>query len=107
MSFAETIANEFDKYGQAVRIINGDDVFVTNAFVEPLRYRNTMYIGGEYRKLKGNDKYLYVGKPGFPLKEKITIIETNGTRCLVIRKETYWVKNSKIYDWAILKLLKD
>lgn len=107
MSFAENIANEFDKYGQEVKIINGDDVFITRAFVEPLRYKNKIYIGGSYRALKGLDKYLYTGKPGFGLKEKETVIETDCARYLVIRTETYCVNDSKIYDWAILKSLKD
>lgn len=108
MSLTESIAADCDKYGQKVKIINGEDVFVTNAFIEPLRYRNKIYIGGEYRALKGTDKYIYTGKTGlFDLKEKSTIIETKGLRYLVIRKETYWVNNSKIYDWAILELLND
>lgn len=103
MSFAENVAIEFDKYGQEVKIINGDDMHVTRAFIEPLRYHTKIYIGGEYRDLKGTGKYLYIGKPGFDLKEQTTVIKANGMRYLVIRVETYCVNDSKIYDWAILK----
>lgn len=107
MSFVENIANEFDRYGQEVKIINGENVNITRAFIEPLRYHTKIYIGGEYRDLKGTDKYLYTGKPGVNLKENLTVVESSyGDKYRVIRSETYYVNDCKIYDWAILEPLK-
>ncbi len=103
MSFAKKVAGEIDRYGQEVKIINGKDVFVTRAFIEPLRYKHKLYVGGEYRDMKGIDKYVYIGKPGFDLKEQTTVIKADGMRYLVIRVETYCVNDFKIYDWAILE----
>ena len=56
-------------YGEDITVINDDDTVLTRAFIEPLRYRNKIYIGGGYRTLgmKHSEKYLYIGIPDVPL----------------------------------------
>lgn len=105
MSLLSSVETSIDKYGVDVKLIDGDVEVRTKAFIEPLRYKNTLYIGGEYRSLKGTNKSLYVGKPAFDLKEGKTIVDESGIKYLVERAETYTVNGYKIYDWAILKCL--
>ena len=105
MSVLSSVETSIDKYGVDVKLIDGDAEVLTKAFIEPLRYKNTLYIGGEYRNLKGTDRSLYVGKPTFDLKEGKTIVDESGIKYLVERAETYTVNGYKIYDWAILKCL--
>ena len=105
MSVLSSVETSIDRYGVDVKLIDGDAEVLTKAFIEPLRYKNTLYIGGEYRSLKGTDRSLYVGKPTFDLKEGKTIVDDSGIKYLVERAETYTVNGYKIYDWAILKCL--
>lgn len=105
MSLLSSVETSIDKYGVDVKLIDGDVEVRTKAFIEPLRYKNTLYIGGEYRSLKGTNRSLYVGKPAFDLKEGKTIVDESGIKYLVERAETYTVSGDKIYHWAILKCL--
>ena len=91
--------------GRCIMTINqGGSEINTRAFLEPLRYRNKIYIGGEYRKLGflKREKYLYVGKSDHRLVENESVIETHGNKYIVKRCETYFVKDTPVYEWAIL-----
>lgn len=105
MSVLSSVETSIDKYGVDVKLIDGDVEVRTKAFIEPLRYKKTLYIGGGYRSLKGTNRSLYVGKPAFDLKEGKTIVDESGIKYLVERAETYTVNGDKIYHWAILKCL--
>ena len=64
-----------------------------------------MYIGGEYHCLGffKKEKYLYVGIADNKLTENSTVIETNGEKYIVKRREKYYVKDIPIYVWAVLQ----
>ena len=63
-----------------------------------------IYIGGEYRSvgMYNREKYLYVGKCDYPLKENESVIESHGNKYIVKRRETFYVKDTPVYEWAIL-----
>ena len=46
MSLMSCVDSEILRYGSQVTIISGEERVQTRAFVEPLRYRNKIYIGG-------------------------------------------------------------
>ena len=48
------------------------------------------------------EKYLYVGKSDHRLVENESVIETHGNKYIVKRCETYFVKDTPVYEWAIL-----
>ena len=98
------VIKSIQTYGEDVTVINDDNKVSTRAFVEPLRYRNKIYIGGEYRTLgmKHSEKYLYVGVPDVTLVENKTIIKRKDNEYLVKRVERYYVKEQIAYTWAIL-----
>ena len=104
MNIMPSVIKSIQTYGEDVTVINDDNKVSTRAFVEPLRYRNKIYIGGEYRTLgmKHSEKYLYVGVPDVTLVENKTIIKRKDNEYLVKRVERYYVKEQIAYTWAIL-----
>ena len=104
MSLLNCVDGEIGRYGSAVTICQDGRRVEARAFVEPLRYRNKIYIGGECRPLGAlrREKYLYVGQTTHPLKENSSVIESHGEKYLVKRCETYYVKDTSVYEWAIL-----
>lgn len=99
-----SVIKSIQTYGEEITVINDDNTVLARAFIEPLRYRNVIYIGGEYRNLdmKCSEKYLYVGIPDITLVENKTIIERKDEKYLVKRVEKYYVKEQVAYTWAIL-----
>ena len=104
MSILNCVDREIGRYGNEVTITQQGVSVNTRAFLEPLRYRNKIYIGGEYHQLGflRKEKYLYVGKSAHRLTENETVIEMQGNQYIVKWCETYYVKDTPIYEWAIL-----
>lgn len=104
MSLLNCVDKEIGRYGTGVVIRQNGECVSTRAFVEPLRYRNKIYIGGECRELgtTRREKYLYVGKSSHRLEENKSVIESRGGKFIVKRCETYFVKDTPVYEWAIL-----
>ena len=104
MNIMPSVIKSIQTYREDVTVINDDNKVSTRAFVEPLRYRNKIYIGGEYRTLgmKHSEKYLYVGVPDVTLVENKTIVKRKDNEYLVKRVEKYYVKEQVAYTWAIL-----
>lgn len=99
-----SVIKSIQTYGEDIAVINDDDTVSTRAFIEPLRYRNKIYIGGGYRTLgmKYSEKYLYVGIPDITLVENKTIVKRKDNEYLVKRVERYYVGEQIAYTWAIL-----
>ena len=104
MNVMPSVIKSIQTYGEDVTVINDADTVLARAFVEPLRYRNKIYIAGEYRTLgmKHSEKYLYVGIPDITLVENKTIVKRKDEKYLVKRVEKYYVKEQVAYTWAIL-----
>ena len=104
MNVMPSVIKSIQTYGKNITVINNDDTVLTRAFIEPLRYRNVIYVGGEYRNLdmKCSEKYLYVGIPDITLVENKTIIERKDEKYLVKRVERYYVGEQIAYTWGIL-----
>ncbi len=104
MSLLNCVDREIERYGSQVTICQGGKRVAARAFVEPLRYRNKIYIGGEYRPLGmlRREKYLYVGSAAHRLSENQSVIESQGEQYIVKRCETYYLKDMPVYEWAIL-----
>ena len=99
-----SVIKSIQTYGEEITVVNDDNTVLARAFIEPLRYRNKIYIGGGYRTLgmKHSEKYLYVGIPDIPLVENKTIVKRKDEKYLVKRVERYYVKEQVAYTWAIL-----
>ncbi len=104
MSIIAAVGETIKRYGCSVKLVTGEKTVNTKAFVEPLRYKNKVYVGGQYHRLgfKRSEKYLYIGSPEFKLSENLTVIEMNGQKYIVKRCETYYADDRSVYVWAIL-----
>ena len=104
MGMLNSVTAMIDRYGNSVTVKNGGINVKTRAFVEPLRYKNKIYIGGRYHPLGGydNEKYLYIGKPSIALGEEATVVECAGESYVVKRAELYRVSDTPVYARAIL-----
>lgn len=104
MGIMNSVAAMIDRYGNSVTVQNGGLCVKTRAFVEPLRYKNKIYIGGRYHPLGGynNEKYLYIGKPSVGLEEDVTVVECSGEKYIVKRAELYRVNGTVVYAWGIM-----
>ena len=104
MNVMPSVIKSIQTYGEDVTVINDDNKVSTRAFIEPLRYRNEIYVGGEYRNLgmEYSEKYLYVGIPDITLVENKTIVKRKNNEYLVKRVERYYVGEQIAYTWGIL-----
>lgn len=104
MSLMGAVSNSIAKFGGDVEVTQGGSSVKTRAIVEPLRYKNKIYIGGEQRSLGSlsRERYLYIGQPDVPLRANTSVIESVAGKYIVKRCETYFVQDRPIYVWAIM-----
>ncbi len=93
------------RYGSDVLIETDGTAQSTKAFVQPLRYKNKVYVGGQYHLLGmyKKEKSLFIGSPDARLSENRSVITANAERFVVKRCETYYIQSTPIYVWAILE----
>lgn len=105
MGIFDSVTETINRYGSSVKIKNNGQTVNTKAFVQPLRYKNKIYVGGEYHLLGYNrtDKSLYIGLPRYPLTENSSVIEMQNNKYIVKRCEIYYLKDYPVYVWAILQ----
>lgn len=105
MSFHKSIRNLIDKYGSDVTISDKDKTVKSKAFIQPLRYKSTMYndvrikLGG----FSDSRYYLYIGQAGndFSRSDNV-IIESIGKQYVVHSSESFSLMDEELYVWAVL-----
>lgn len=104
MSIFGSVLDTIKKYGNRVSISDGNAQVLSKGLVEPLRYKNKVYVGGKIRLLgkDQNEKYLYIGLPENKLTVDASVIESNNCKYIVKRCETYYLKDYPVYVWAIM-----
>lgn len=112
MGIFDSVAETINRYGSSVKIFAGGyggNYADARAFVQPLRYKNRIYVGGEYHRLgySKTDKYLYIGLPKYELTENHSVIEAHKNKYIVKRCEMYYLKDNPVYVWAILQAYGD
>ena len=104
MSIFDSVLATINRYGSNISIDNNGENIKAKAFIEPLRYKNRIYVGGQYHVLgfRRTEKYLYIGSPEYKLIADTSVIELQGCKYIVKRCENYFVKDRCVYIWAIL-----
>lgn len=106
----------FEKYGRRVKLtINRDGVhneYSYKAFVQPLRYKNKLYLRGKFTEIGKNkqDYYLYIGPPKYDISSVDAIadhLSFDGTEYLVYRTEKHNASGEDVYIWAIIRPVSD
>jgi len=100
----------FSIYGQDMSL--SDTLLNTStsfkAFIQPLRYKNKIYLRGKFTEIGKNreDYYLYIGPPDIDISavdgESKTLCD-GSTSYLIYRIEEHKIKNERVYYWAIIR----
>ena len=79
----------------------------SGGFIQPLRYKNKMYLNGVNTVIGFNSQghYLYIGPPDHDVSrlDSEQWIESNSQKFTVDRSEKVYFKNEVIYVWAIIR----
>lgn len=104
MSIIKAVDETIKRYGCSLSVCDNNSRLNTKAFIEPLRYKNEIYIGGKKHILGNsqNRRYLYVGLSDIKLNQNATVIEFRNNKYIVKRSETYFISDCPVYVWAIL-----
>lgn len=100
----------FKKFGREISLKQDDgwssEIFY--GFIQPLRYKNKMYLDGVYTVIgfDNQGKYLYIG----PAKHDLTNLNTttgyvfcDGVKYTVDRAEKVYYGKDPMYIWAIIR----
>ena len=79
-----------------------------SAFLQPLRYKNKLYMTGDFTPIGRNtqDLYLYIGPKEHDISqspETYTIHDQLGNTYIIDRAEKILFRNEVIYIWAIIR----
>lgn len=80
-----------------------------HGFIQPLRYKNKMYLGGINTQIGFNQQghYLYIGPP----EHDLTVFDSggwllcNGTKYKIDRAEKVYEGSKVFYIWAIIRVI--
>ena len=109
MNIEQTVRRFVGRYGCSVSLSADGTTFGTpyQAFVQPLRYKNKMYLEGTMTRIGYADQshYLYVG-PGdveiCGLSEKAVLLMDN-VRYRISRAERVVLADATVYNWAVIR----
>ena len=100
----------FRKFGREI-VLKRDDGWRSetfHGFIQPLRYKNKIYLDGVYTVIgfDNQGKYLYIG----PARHDLTVfdstaghVESDGVKYTVDRAEKVYYGASPLYIWAIIR----
>lgn len=104
------IEKMFQKFGREITLkrYDGWSSPVYHGFIQPLRYKNKIYLDGVYTVIgfDNQGKYLYIG----PASHDLTVFNTqtgyiyaDGAKYTIDRAEKVYSGNSPVYVWAIIR----
>ncbi len=99
----------FAQYGVSVRLTDGAGWYspAYGAFLQPLRYKNKMYLEGTYTPI-GRDStglYLYIGPAAHRLNAlpETARLLRGDRRYVIQRAEEVFLSDRPFYCWAVVK----
>lgn len=99
----------FEKYGRSASLCTADGASTAemNAFINPLRYKNKMYLYGVNTDIGYNSQghYLYIGPPtpDITLEADGQYILCNSKKYRIDRAEKVYRGNTVFYIWAVIR----
>ncbi len=110
VSLREKARRMIDRYGSKIVLTDEiNDVTVKGkAIIEPLRYKNKLYLQGRFTEIGRNkeDYYLYIGSPDMDISAVDGVfvrLECGEKSYLVYRTEEHRIGDENIYNWAIIR----
>ncbi len=100
----------FKNLGRKVTLTDGAKTESCKALIQPLRYKNKMYLDGVNTPIGYNSQghYLYIGPANHDLTgitDSSTWIASDGIKFKVDRSEKVYFGNQVLYIWAIIKTI--
>ncbi len=102
------------KYGRDVSLHTSDGWTsgVYSAFLQPLRYKNKMYLEGINTEIGSTEQgyYLYIGPADHNLKSlpyDAWIKDFEGNKYHISKAEKVFLGNDELYIWAIIKSIEE
>ena len=104
------IEGMFQKFGREISLKKDDgwssEIF--HGFIQPLRYKNKIYLDGVYTVIgfDNQSKYLYIGPARHDLTEfdvQSGHIEADGAKYSIDRAEKVYYGSKPLYIWAIIR----
>lgn len=100
----------FRKFGREIRLSRDDGWYspIYKGFIQPLRYKNKIYLDGVYTVIgfDNQGKYLYIGPPDYDLTNFDTStghLEADGMKYTIDRAEKVFYADTPVYIWAIIR----
>ena len=107
---ASEINKMLNKFGREITIktFDGWSTEIFHGFIQPLRYKNKIYLDGVYTVIgfDNQGKYLYIGPAEHDLTEFSTsdgYIYADGAKYTIDRAEKVYCGESPVYIWAIIR----
>lgn len=104
-----TVEDGIKKYGLSVYITESlwtSEVY--KAFIQPLRYKNKMYMSGDFTEIGHYREgyYLYLGPAKHDLsalKDNAELHTADGKSYFIHRAEKVYLDEKALYVWAVIK----
>ncbi len=83
------------------------------AYIQPIRYKNKVYLEGDFTEIgvNGNDMYLYLGPSKHDLSvdtKELRVVDYSNSRVFSVDKaEKVYFDGKVFYIWAVLRLNKE
>lgn len=109
-----TVNDIIKVFGRSV-FLQGEDGWkspIFNAFIQPLRYKNKLYVEGVHTPIGVNkyDNYSYMG----PVSHDITkldssfrLVDSDKTKYIIDKSEKIYFGDSPVYIWAVIRKVKE
>ena len=99
----------FATQGRRITFFDGEKEQTFKALIQPLRYKNKMYLDGIYTEIGFNSQghYLYIGPPDpdLTLAQDGEYISCMGEKYRIDRAEKVYKGEDVFYIWAIIRVI--
>ncbi len=101
----------FEKSGREIELHSADGTLLDRykGFIQPLRYKNRMYLDGINTEIGFNSQghYLYIGPPEIDLTEVQSgaYLSTGSVKYQIDRAEKVFRRDQPFYIWAIIRTI--
>ena len=87
----------------------GETLFEMRAYINPLRYKNKMYLYGVNTEIGYNPEgyYLYIGPPDADVTNTEEYIECSEEKYRIDRGEKVYLKDEVLYIWAVVRKMTE
>lgn len=106
MSIYKLLENSINKWGSTFKITQNGKTISCKGFIQPLRYKNNMYLVGKNLDAGYFDggHFLFISNGNVGIQNhKTAYVEDTASKYVVKRADIHTYKDNNLYTWAVLK----